>query len=97
MHKPENAIIKEQSASFNGVANGVIESIITPFDISNKPHKKAVIISFLKGEKTNNNSHITEKKTIYPPITIDVVADSLTERVNGLLTFSLLIHLVVIC
>ena len=88
MHIPEKAIIKEQNASFKCAGIVVIESIIAPFEISNIPHKKAVITSFLKGEKTNNNSHITEKNTIYPPIITDVVADSLTESVNGFLIVS---------
>lgn len=64
IHKPENPITREQSASFSGADAGVIESIITPFDISNIPQSNAVIISFLNGENTNKSSQITEKKTI---------------------------------
>ena len=97
MHIPEKAIMKEQSASFKGVARGVIESIITPFDISNKPHKNAVIASDLKGEKTSKSSQITEKKTMYPPIITEVIAASLTESVKGFLTETFSIVCDVIC
>ncbi len=85
---PEKPIKSEQSASFNGVKTGVSESIIIPFETSTVPHNMAVKTSFLNGENAIISSHITEKKTMYPPIIIDDIADSLTDVVNGFLTSS---------
>lgn len=83
IHIPENDTIKEHSANLIGDGIVVIESIITPFDISKKPQSKAVNVSLLKGENTIKSSQITEKNTMYPPIITEVIADSLTEAVKG--------------
>lgn len=85
IQSPERLIIAEINDNFNGEETDEIESIIQPFDISQRPHISDVNMSFLNGENAVMSSHITEKNTIYTLIfTIDD-AVSLTEAVNALL------------
>ena len=63
IQKPDKLIIRDIILSFNVGGQVVRDSIIQPLDISHKPHKKPVITSFLKKEKAEISSQITENNT----------------------------------